>query len=219
MLGCRLPVPTEKEVAPDVPRPSTPGARLALITAARVAALALVETPQALVAPTRAPVDADWKAASREVRASFRPGDLIIAAPAWADPIMRMNLGDLLPIAAAARLDSARYGRIWEIGQRGTHVDEAAGRAVTFEQRFGALTLRRVERRPADVTYDFLERWQEAYVTRWNPATRTLSPCPWLGDRFVCPTTVSWSRSTPGSGVQSWHPRFLVRSSPSSFRP
>jgi hypothetical protein len=49
------------------------------------------------------------------------------------------------------------------------------------------LTLRRLDRRPADVTYDFLERWQEAIVTRWDPAARLSTPCPWQADRFVCP--------------------------------
>jgi hypothetical protein len=153
------------------------------------ALLAIVETAQALIAPLRAPGAADWTAAGAALRGDFQAGDLIVAAPDWADPIMRMHLGDLLPIAAAARMDDARFRRVWEVGQRGAHAPEARERAVTFERTFGALTLRRLERRPAEVTYDFLERWQEAYVTRWSPAARTAAPCPWQADRFVCPAT------------------------------
>ena len=181
MLGCRKLVPSENEVASQVPRPSSRRARLGMTAAGGVALLALVETAQALIAPTRAPGSADWAAAAREVRTGFQTGDLIVAAPAWADPIMRLHLGDLLPIAAAARMDDARFGRVWELGQRGANAVEAIGRRVAFERRFGALTLRRLDRRPAEVTYDFLERWQEAYVTRWDPAARLSSPCPWQG--------------------------------------
>ncbi len=151
--------------------------------------LALLETTQALLAPLRAPVAADWSAAAAEIRAAFRPGDLIVAAPGWADPVMRMHVGDLLPIALAARMDDARFGRVWVFSQRGAHAPEETHRAQSFERKFGAITLRRFDGRPAEITTDFLERWKEAYVTHWNPAARLGTPCPWLGDGFVCPTT------------------------------
>ena len=81
----------------------------------------------------------------RPCRREFRPGDLIVAAPAWADPLMRMHAGDLLPISIAARMDDARFGRVWVISQKRAHASEEAGRTVTYEGRFGALTLRRFE--------------------------------------------------------------------------
>lgn len=171
----------------EEPRPSLPGARLAVAAAVGLALLALVETALALITPLRVPITTDWQAVASEVRAAFRPGDLIVASPPWADPVMRMHLGDLLPIPAAARMDDARFGRVWEVSQQGAHALEAEGRQVAFERRLGALTLRRVERRAAEVTFDFLERWQEAYVTRWDPALRLSSPCPWQADRFACP--------------------------------
>ena len=59
-----------------------------------VSLLAVVETTVVLVARSRAR-HADWAAAAAAVRAGFRPGDLIVAAPAWADPILRAELGDL----------------------------------------------------------------------------------------------------------------------------
>ena len=80
---------------------------------AAVLLLALAETATAIIAPLRAPSDADWRAAAATVRAGFRPGDLIVAAPDWADQVMRLHLGDLVPVKVAARLDAARYGRIW----------------------------------------------------------------------------------------------------------
>lgn len=167
--------------------PTSSTIRLGLAGAAAVAVLALVETTQALIAPSRAPTPADWQAASAEVRAGFRAGDLIVAAPAWADPVMRANLGDLIPIPVAARLDDARFARVWEIDQRGARAPEGARGTLALERTFGALTIRRVERPAAEVVFDFLERWQEAYVTRWDPVARRATPCPWASDRFTCP--------------------------------
>jgi hypothetical protein len=157
-----------------------------LVVAAAIGVLALVETTVALVAPSRAPKDEDWEAAAHEIRAAFAPGDLIVAAPAWADPIMRLHLGDLVPLPVAARFDDARFGRVWEIGQRGAHAPEASRGAVALEKRFGALTLRRVDREPAVVVYDLLDHWTEGRVTRRSPG-RPEVECPWSGDRFQCP--------------------------------
>ena len=170
---------------PQTLRASVPGARLAIALALGLALLAALETAQALIAPHRAPRPADWEALSAEVRSGFRPGDLIVAAPAWADPVLRQYLGDLITIPMATRMDDARYGRVWEVSEHGARAPEARG-TTTRAQRFGALGLRLVERQPAQLTYDFLEHWADARVSRWDPAARHLDVCPWQGDRFVC---------------------------------
>jgi hypothetical protein len=149
-----------------------------------VVLLALVETAAALVAPHLAPTDADWRAAAREVRAGFRPGDLIVAAPAWADPILRVHLGDLIPTEVAGRLDDARFGRVWEVSQRGARA-EARG-VVALERRFGALTVRRLERPAPAVDYDFVARWADARVSRHDARGAVVS-CRNVGDRIQCP--------------------------------
>jgi hypothetical protein len=148
--------------------------------------LALYETASALIAPLRAPSDADWTAAAAAVRAQFRPGDLIVAAPAWADPVMRLHLGDLVPVQVAARLDAARYGRVWVVSQRGASADDAAGGAVASESRHGALLVRRYQRRAATVSYDFLAQWTRARVVRAEPGRGEI-PCDRVADRFQCP--------------------------------
>jgi hypothetical protein len=149
-----------------------------------VVLLALVETAAALVAPHLAPTDADWRAAAREVRAGFRPGDLIVAAPAWADPILRVHLGDLIPTEVAGRLDDARFGRVWEVSQRGAQA-EARG-AVALERRFGALTVRRLERPAPAVAYDFVARWADARLSR-RDARGIVTACRNVGDKIQCP--------------------------------
>jgi hypothetical protein len=180
------PAPAGTMLGDAVGSSALPGVRLAIAGALALVVLAMMETLQALIAPRRAPSRADWAAASAEVRAGFRAGDLIVAAPAWADPILRMSLGDLITIPMAARMDDARYGRVWEVGQRGAHAEEARGMTIA-RRRFGALTVRLVERPAAVITYDFLAHWTEARLTRFAPAARVSFPCPWQGDRFTCP--------------------------------
>ncbi len=173
---------------PAAPRLEASRARLQLplLAASAVVALAIVEALVALIAPLRAPKPSDWAAVERDVRAGFHPGDLIVAAPAWADPIMRMHLGDLISIPTAGRMDAARFSRIWEIDQRGARAPEARDGRVVMERRHGALTLRQVERAGATVSYDFLARWTDAHVSRVE-ANGAAHPCPWQGDRFQCP--------------------------------
>ena len=128
--------------------------------------LAVVETAVALIAPTRAPSDADWQGAAAEVRAGFRPGDLVVAAPSWADSILRVHLGDVIPADVAGRLDDERFGRVWEVSQRGARAEEAARGRVLSERRVGRLTVRLIERPAAVVGYDFVARWSDARVSR-----------------------------------------------------
>jgi hypothetical protein len=174
--------PPAREPAPTTGR----AGRAVLVVAALVAALAVVETVVAAVAPALAPKEADWAAAATEVRTGFRRGDLIVAAPDWADPIMRLHLGDLVPAPVAGRMDDARFGRVWEVSQRGARAPEARRGTVAFERRFGALTLRRVERPAAEVTYDFVDRWGDARLTRVAPGRPDVA-CGRVADRLQCP--------------------------------
>jgi hypothetical protein len=160
--------------------------RLAYACAAGIVVLALVETGNALLAPLRAPTDRDWRAAAAAVRTAFRPGDLIVAAPTWADPILRQHLGDLIPIPVAGRLDAARFGRVWEISQRGARAPETEGSRVVQSSRQGALTLRRYERPAAQVSFDFVSEWSRASVSR-IAAGGQVSLCYRAPDRFECP--------------------------------
>jgi hypothetical protein len=159
--------------------------RAGLAALAVVSLLALVETASALIAPSRAPKDEDWRAAAAEIRAGFRPGDLIVAAPAWADPILRVHLGDLIPVEVAGRLDDERFGRVWEVSQRGAQSPATARGKVAEERRFGALTVRRVERPPANVSYDFVAHWSDARVSVRGGGGASAG-CQVAGDRIQC---------------------------------
>lgn len=170
----------------SVPLPAT---RVAFVAAVGIACLALVETIIALVAPFRAPTDRDWRGVSGTVRAAFHSGDLIVAAPAWSDPVMRQYLGDLISIPVAERLDSATFGRVWEVSQRGARSGETG--VTTYQQRFGALTVRRLERPAAVVAYDFVAHWTDTSVRRTDRAGSAIA-CRKTADRIQCPD-VSWN--------------------------
>jgi len=101
---------------------------------------------------------AGWRAAAAEVRAGYRPGDLIVFAPDWIDPVGRMQLGDLIPLPAAARMDAARYGRIWELAIRGARSPDTAGLVPIAAADHDGVAVRRYERAPAIVVGDVLDR-------------------------------------------------------------
>lgn len=98
------------------------------------------------------PGDDAWARAAKVVRAAYKPGDLIVFAPSWVDPTGRMHLGDLIPIEMAARMDDAKYARIWELSIRGAHRDERPA----FEQEVDGVLVRRYERTPARVLAEVL---------------------------------------------------------------
>jgi hypothetical protein len=103
------------------------------------------------------PDDEAWQTAAKVVRDGYQRGDLIVFAPGWADPIGRMVLGDLIPVETAARMDAARYGRIWELAIRGAAAPETAGLAPVMEKTVGGVTVRRFERTPVTVLADLRE--------------------------------------------------------------
>ena len=103
------------------------------------------------------PDDDAWERAAATVRAGFQPGDLIVFAPAWADPIGRLHLGDLVTLDMAGRMDAARYGRIWEVAIRGAHAPETGGLDAIADSETDGVTVRRFERTPVTVLADVRE--------------------------------------------------------------
>ncbi len=122
------------------------------------------------------------------MRAGFRPGDLIVAAPGWADPMLRVHLGDLIPPEVAARMDDDRFARVWEVSQRGARAPAAqeGNGTTTFDERFGRLRVRLLERPGRTVTYDFVAHWADARVSRRDAAGGVVA-CALAGDRITCP--------------------------------
>lgn len=110
------------------------------------------------------PDDAAWERAAQVVRAEYRPGDLIVFAPEWVDPVGRLHVGDLISLEAAGRMDAARYGRIWELSIRGAHAAEVDGlEPVSATDRDG-VRVRRYERAPVTVLADVRDQLATAKI-------------------------------------------------------
>ena len=121
-------------------------ARIAAIPAALLAVIAIWEAIAAQRAGAGVPGDDAWADAAAVVRAGYQRGDLIVFAPDWIDPVGRLHLGDLISIEAAARMDAARYGRIWELSIRGARSRDTEGLSPIEVRDEGGVVVRRFER-------------------------------------------------------------------------
>jgi len=117
-------------------------------------AVAVWEIAVAARAARAVPHDDAWGQAAAYVRAHHQRGDLIVFAPAWADPIGRLHLGDLISLDMAGRMDDARYGRIWEVAIEGEQAAELAGLAAVESHEADGVTVRRYERPAATIVSD-----------------------------------------------------------------
>jgi hypothetical protein len=168
-----------------------------------VAGLAAFELLAHPVIRRAIPDEESWKEAAAFVRAQFEPDDRIIAAPAWTDPIVRRELGDLTPLRVAALTDPAGIGRLWELGIRGASTRDEA---PALERAFGGVRVRMWRLASPKVLYDFVEQIKEARVeleTEGGPVA-----CPWAhgrpapgglergpmrpAERFICDRERPW---------------------------
>ncbi len=144
------------------------------------------------------PSDGDWQQASAAVRARHRDGDLILFAPDWIDPVGRLHLGDLIPVAMAGRMDAARYGRIWELSARGARAPETRGLHPSWQHAFGELEVRLFERTPAVVLTDFVSAFAPGMAR--GPAAVSLQEVGFQPHRCVL------ARPRPGGTVEVRYP-------------
>jgi hypothetical protein len=130
----------------------------ALILTGALFLLGAWEIGELLGVKSSAPVDADWQAATAYVDAGFKPGDLIVFAPDWVDPVGRKWLGHDMSVDMAARLDAARYATIWEVSIRGARAPESRGLHATAEKTFGAVKVRTLAHDAAPVSWDLVAK-------------------------------------------------------------
>ena len=137
---------------------------LGLVPALALLLCALWEIWASARAGSDVPGDPAWAAAATAVRERHAPGELIVFAPRWIDPVGRMHLGDLLPIDMAARMDDARYATVWELSIRAAEAPEARGRRVDWSRDAGGGRVRRLVREPVHVLTDFVADFARARV-------------------------------------------------------
>jgi hypothetical protein len=91
----------------------------------------------------RFPTAEEWAAVEPDVSALKLPGDLLVVAPRWADPLARRAFGDaLMPMRDAARADDTGYRRAIEVAARSESDPEVAGWPIVGERAIGRFVLR-----------------------------------------------------------------------------
>jgi len=168
-----------------------------------IAGLAVFELVAHPLIRAAIPTDDSWAAATAFVRARYQAADRIVAAPSWADPIVRSHLGDLLSLRMAAPADPAGVDRVWELGIRGaTTRDEPPN----LEEDFGGVRVRMWLVSTDRVLYDFVENVDQAHVEL--VVADGPQECPWMkaspargglehgpmtpAERFVCDPRRPW---------------------------
>ena len=122
----------------------------------------------------------DWAAAAEVVREGWQEGDLLVAAPEWADPLMRQHAGDLLSLEDVGRSDTAQYSRLWAMSARGHRPAEAPDAAATFEREVGRVRVLRWDLPGDGVIYDFTEHVRDAEVVMVQDGVDR--PCSWVNE-------------------------------------
>lgn len=107
-----------------------------------------------------APRIEEWQALRADVAKLKIPTDLVLVAPAWADPIARYAFGDeLMPIADLARADTSSYPRVVEVTTLGESAPEVEGWSIREAHRVGRFEIRvRDNPKPVKVLFSFLEQ-------------------------------------------------------------
>ena len=165
-----------------------------------VGAVVLMEVVGHFVIRSRVPPEADWEAAAEFLHAHHQDQDAFVAAPAWADPLLRLYVGDLIPPKAAARADLAPFERLWEVSIRG-HRTELVRRAPDFERAFGRVRVRRFDLGSSPVLYDFVDHVREADVRAGERRCRWQRGAPSPGGLWRGPM---WPRERHFCGPQAW---------------
>jgi hypothetical protein len=125
------------------------------VPAAVIAIVALGELYSACGYQGAGADEEDWQAVRELFAERHRPGELIVFAPGWIDPLGRHHLGDSMTVEMAARMDAARFPVIWEVSQGGAEAPEVQGKSADDTWELGDLRVRRFERVARQLVYDF----------------------------------------------------------------
>jgi hypothetical protein len=168
-----------------------------------IAGLAVFELVAHPLIHAAIPSEESWEAAAAFVRARYESTDRIVAAPSWADPIVRNQLGDLLSLRMAAPGDAAGVGRLWEVGIRGAGTRDEP---PALEADFDEVRVRMWPLSSDELLYDFVDEIAQAEVALLG--ANGSKGCPWLKappargglgygpmtppERFVCDSRRPW---------------------------
>jgi hypothetical protein len=113
-----------------------------------------------------------------------------------------------MPLDDWARMDAARFGRVWELSIRGARAREVAGERPVWERELAGITVRRYERPPATVLDDAVRALPRAQSS--GPADR--GPASVIGEVEFRPHRCVQVAPAPGRAVTIVFPSFALGS-------
>jgi len=138
--------------------------------------LAVAEVLALWVRQSRVLNDDDYRAASAVVREGYATNDAITIAPDWADPLLRLHLGDRMGSKVSGRTDLSPFDRLWVLSIRGARSPEAPRRAPDFQQVVNGITIERYDFAPSPVVLDLVDILPTASVEMTLQGEQI--PCP-----------------------------------------
>jgi hypothetical protein len=139
--------------------------------------LAIAEVAALVVREHRVPADADWLQAAELVRSHMDTSDAVTVAPGWADPLLRLHLGDRMTLKMAGRSDLASFERLWVLSIRGQRAPDAPARMPDFREIVGRVTVERYDLGPTPVVLDLVDVLPSASVQYRERGAAVA--CPW----------------------------------------
>ena len=129
-----------------------------------IPALGLVELAGHFWFAARAPRQEEWRELGRRIDRLKRPGQPLVIAPEWAEPLARQAFGDAaFPIAELARPDLLGFRRVLEVSALGARSKQTESWRQVSEERSGRFTLRTLENpAPVRVKYRFVDHVRPA---------------------------------------------------------
>lgn len=126
--------------------------------------LAIAEVVALGVREHRVPTESDWAGAAELVRQKLAPKDAITVAPGWADPLLRLYLGDRITTKISGRSDLSAFDRLWVLSIRGAVAPDAPQRPANFTQAFGRVRVERFDFEPSKVLVELADAINTARV-------------------------------------------------------
>jgi hypothetical protein len=116
-----------------------------------------------------------FRAAAAVVREHYATDDAVVIAPEWADPLLRLHLGDRISLKLAGRSDLAPFERLWVLSFRGARAAEAPAREPDFRKLVEGISVERYDFAPSPVVLDLVDALPSASVDVTLGAERV--PC------------------------------------------
>jgi hypothetical protein len=126
--------------------------------------IALAELAALWVRQRNVPELDDYAAAAAIVRKDWRSNDAVVIAPEWADPMLRLVLGDRMGLKLAGRADLASFERLWVLSLRGARAPEAPPRPPDFSKLERGIVVERYDFAPSPVQLDLVDALPSASV-------------------------------------------------------